>query len=139
MRSELPDGAMPSLLREIGSFHFIPLVTSSYAAVVNIRLHFLRPGGLGEIVSRGGDIDNRLKTLFDALTVPQLNALPDGDVPSAGESPFYVLLEDDRLIANLQVDTASLLEPNVGESEVVLLLHVATRVTHATRANSWLS
>jgi hypothetical protein len=49
----------------------------------------LRPEAPGNIVTQGGDIDNRLKTLLDALKVPNLpNALPTGAVPEADESPL---------------------------------------------------
>jgi hypothetical protein len=63
------------------------------------------------------DIDNRLKTVFDALRKAkgpdELGAsTAAGQVGAAsGEDPFYVVLEDDRLITHLAVTTDTLLEP----------------------------
>jgi hypothetical protein len=63
------------------------------------------------------DVDNRLKTLFDALRMPdspeELGAgTEQGKVsPDADEDPFYVLLQDDREITHVSVMTDTLLEP----------------------------
>jgi hypothetical protein len=129
----------PSLVREIGGFRFVPLVAESFAAVAELNLHLLRPGPLGEILSQGGDIDNRLKTLFDALAVPQKNMLPDDAAPLPNEQPFYCLLDDDRLISAVRVETAQLLEPVTDDSEVVLFVQVVTRVAYDNGHNYWLS
>lgn len=90
----------------------------------------------GRIVTQGGDIDNRPKTLLEALKVPNLpNALPQGAVPAAGESPFFCLLEDDNLITGLNVETDRLLDPSAGPNEVVILIHALTRLTVGTVGN----
>lgn len=60
------------------------------------------------LIKEGGDIDNRLKTLFDALRVPQTTDGLGGE-PEAGEKPMFVLLEDDALISEVRVNTDSLL------------------------------
>lgn len=55
---------------QCGDFQFVPLVTEQLVVTCELDILFLRRGvGLGRIV-QGGDIDNRLKTLFDALRVP---------------------------------------------------------------------
>jgi hypothetical protein len=130
---------VPSLVREVGGFRFVPLVAESYAAVAELNLHLLRPGPLGEILSHGGDIDNRLKTLFDALAVPQKNMLPNDVAPLPNEKPFYCLLDDDRLISAVRVETAQLLEPVSDNSEVVLFVQVVTRVTYQNGHNDWVA
>jgi len=38
--------------------------------VLQLGSLFLRPGEPGRLVSRGGDIDNRIKTLLDGLRMP---------------------------------------------------------------------
>lgn len=87
----------------------------------------LGPEPPGHIVTQSGDIDNRIKTLLDALKKPELNALPGGSVPTSNENPFFCLLEDDNLIVSLAVETDRLLEPDVHPSEVELIIHVTTR------------
>jgi hypothetical protein len=48
-----------------------------------LKITLLRPEEPGAIILQSGDIDNRLKTLFDALSVPaQPNQLPKNDAPN---------------------------------------------------------
>jgi hypothetical protein len=71
----------------------------------------MRPSMPGEIM-QSGDIDGRLKTLFDALRMPNPKAELGGyDVPLPDENPFDVLLEDDKLITHVSVTTDVLLQP----------------------------
>ena len=124
------------LVRPMGNFKFVPVVSSRLSMVADLHITLLRPEAPGNIVTQGGDIDNRLKTLLDALKVPNLpNALPQGAVPVAGESPFFCLLEDDNLITGLNVETDRLLDPSAGPNEVVLVIHVQTSLTVGTFAN----
>ena len=82
-----------SLLRPLGPFTFAPLVTSETNVVAELSITLLRPESPGHLITQGGDIDNRLKTLFDALTMPRHeNALPKGVIPSSDETPFFCLL-----------------------------------------------
>jgi hypothetical protein len=94
----------------------------------------LLPGPLGQIIRRGGDIDNRLKTLLDALTAPDQNQAPDGN-PNPGTQPFFCLLEDDKLITGLSVKTDQLLVAGAGSDEVRLLIGVNTRAVVGTYFN----
>jgi hypothetical protein len=57
-----------------------------------------------------GDIDNRLKTLFDALQIPDANQDYQSNPPAADERPLFCLLENDRLISKVTVETDTLLE-----------------------------
>jgi len=95
-----------------GPFGFVPLVTKDLFLWCGIDILFLRPSAPGLIV-KSGDIDNRLKTIFDALIVPKkLEDIGGIDVkPEDDEDPFFVLLEDDRLIAKVSVEADTLLEP----------------------------
>ena len=64
----------------------------------------LRPELPGGIVTSGGDIDNRLKTLFDALSVPQQRQqMTDTARLSSTTDPTFTLLEDDKLITRIVV------------------------------------
>jgi len=125
-----------SLLRPFESFIFVPLVTAEMNVLAAVTVTMLRAEPPGNLVTQGGDIDNRLKTLFDALTVPRhLNALPAGIAPAADESPFFCLLEDDNLITSIGVNTEQLLEPGIDSSIVDLYIEVVTRVTRHTMGN----
>jgi hypothetical protein len=109
--------------------------------VASLEIVMLRPEPEGRIFVRSGDIDNRLKTHLDALKVPnETAALPDNIPPSSDETPFFCLLEDDSLITNVDIQTAHWLEPDVQDSdEVVLLLRVRTKPTRVTWGNMGLA
>lgn len=118
------------LLECVGGFTFAPLISARLCLAAELKITLLRPEEPGAVIQQSGDIDNRLKTLFDALGVPaQENQLPSGDKPREGEHPMFCLLQDDRLITSVAVSTDRLLDADVGSSKVVLLIHVKTRVT----------
>jgi len=124
------------VIQTIKGFHFAPLVTERLNLIAELRITLLRPEPPGSIITQAGDIDNRLKTLFDALKVPtEPTAIPSGDAPREGEDPFYCLLEDDNLITKVQVETDRLLVECKNPSEVVLLIHVTTKATRLSWAN----
>ena len=84
-------------------------------------------------LTKGGDLDNRLKTLLDALRAPNdPQELPAGASPQSDEDPFYCLLEDDKLIIGLSVTNDRLLRPTANPKHVVLLIHVAPEPTYST-------
>ncbi|SRR5258706_1941706 len=123
-------------LRSLPPFTFAPLVTEEVNAVAELSLTVLRPEAPGGLITSSGDIDNRLKTLFDALAVPpQSNALPPGVTPEADENPLFCLLEDDKLIIAVSVRTEQLLESVTDSSLVDLTIAVQTRVTRNTMDN----
>ena len=58
------------------------------------------------MIIAGADIDNRLKTLFDALSWPtQTQQLPPGWAPGPDEQPLHCLLQDDRHITRVNIET----------------------------------
>lgn len=124
-------------LYERGKFRFAPLVLQEICLRVSLDILFLRRDQ-HPLIMGGGDIDNRLKTLFDALRVPSTN---DGlEVPEDGEEPFFVLLQDDCLISEIRVDTDNiLLLPNSAKAnsrDVFLVIHVKLMPTERV-AHSW--
>lgn len=134
----VPQSAKKSfgVIRELGVFQFAPLVSSKINFVAELEITLLRPGTPGNIVQRGGDIDNRLKTLLDALTVPpHSNALPKNIEPADGETPFFCVLDDDRLITKLSVYTESLLEATTSPSEVELMMLVRTKAVMSEKGS----
>jgi len=93
----------------IGEERFVPLVTRRLDMTCYLNILFLRcarPGGLvGD-----GDIDNRLKTLFDGLRMPHSESELI-QTRSALPKPYFCLLEDDSLISGFQVKTEQLFYP----------------------------
>jgi hypothetical protein len=128
-----------SLVYPIGSFKFVPLVSSRIHMIAELDLTLLRPGPPGNLIVQSGDIDNRLKTLLDALKIPkEPTALPPDENPLQTEIPFFCLLEDDSLITAVSVTTDRFLERTVDPNEVLLLIHVTTRATRAIWGNTGL-
>jgi hypothetical protein len=63
-------------------------------------------------VLQSSDIDNRIKTLLDALKMPSsAQDLGPYSTPDDDEALFFVLLEDDALVTRLSIETDMLLEP----------------------------
>jgi len=125
-----PPSGITSITQKIGRFIFAPLVCSKLHLVAELAITFLRPEPPGCIVTQGGDIDNRLKTLFDALRMPkEEKEIPKSDIPREGEDPFFCVLEDDNLITKLTVTTDRLLKPCEDSSFVNLLIAVRTKAT----------
>lgn len=127
LKDNVPQGEL-SVIRKAGPFRFACLVAESVKLVAELDILMLRPEPPGSIVTQGGDIDNRIKTLLDGLKAPlEPNALPQGVAPGSDQDPFFCLLEDDHLITRLSVQTDRLLEPVATPAEVVLVIHVTTK------------
>jgi hypothetical protein len=94
-------------------FPFVPLIASDNGLLCSLDILFLRLGAPGKIIGHGGDVDNRLKTLLDALSIPQADTIR-GIPVEKNENPFYVLLEDDALITDIHVTTDQLLDTEFG-------------------------
>ena len=133
----------PSFLEELaanyplGGFRFAPLVFVSAELLCELDILFLRPGAPGTLIS-SGDIDNRLKTLFDALRRPDGIAELGGAQPQPGDDPFFVLLQDDKLITRISVETDRLLQPvrdPANDLDVRLVITVRLRPIHGTWLN----
>jgi hypothetical protein len=122
--------------RTIGSFHFIPLVNEYLYFVADLQIQLLRSEPPGSTKAQSGDLDNRIKTLLDALRMPRsAEEIPKNDYPRDGEQPFFCLLEDDALINSFSVTTHRWLEPNVCRKEVILLVTARTSITRAMARN----
>ncbi len=120
-------------------YRFVPIVTQMHSLACHLDILFLRRDSPGNIIKSGGDIDNRLKVLFDALRLPS-NCAELGGVPAgADENPFFVLLEDDSLITKVSVSTDRLLTPmKDGEhiNDVHLIIGVRVNVMNVRTASS---
>jgi hypothetical protein len=127
-----------SLLTPLKPFQFIPLVSSKLHLVAELDILFLRPDEPGRLLSQGGDIDNRLKTLLDALRMPKTKSELGNASPTDDEEPFHCLLEDDSLVTKVALTTDRPLEPS-NTNDVLLLIHVRARATRAIYGNEGLS
>jgi hypothetical protein len=114
-----------------GPYECVPLVTPKYALKCSLDILLLRPADERFIFKRG-DIDGQIKTLFDALRIPDSLDEAGGILPDADEKPFYCLLSDDRLITEVRVtDDQLLLLPDqraVKATDVFAVIHV--RINH---------
>jgi hypothetical protein len=112
---------------------YAPLVARDLGAELDIV--FLRQQAKGQLIGDGGDIDNRLKTLFDALRMPsKVEVQQLGAAVSADEDPLHCLLQDDALIHRVNVETDRLLKDADSRSimAVIQVTVVVTRVTMHT-------
>lgn len=113
-----------------GGRSFLPLVRETFGLRCGLTIKFLRKEEPGKLIQRG-DIDNRLKTLFDALSVPQHIEQIDATDMSISD-PIYCVVEDDSLITSIDIDTQKLLShPNASKNEVRLVIDVDVRVAKA--------
>ena len=109
--------------------------------MAEIDITLLTPEEPGRTITQGADLDNRMKTLLDALRMPKVvDELPKGDVASEHESPFYCLLEDDNLISRLSVSADRLLRPVPDKAHVLAVIQVTPRPTYSTIGETqWVS
>lgn len=78
--------------------------------VCHLHVALFRREDPGAVV-HGGDLDNRLKTLLDALRMPQAESEVPGNMWGKNEEMLYCLLEDDSLISRLSIETRRLRTP----------------------------
>jgi len=104
----------------LGNHRFVPLSTCQLELGCSLDVLFLRYDQPGQTLIQSGDIDNRLKTLFDALRMPKVGEYLDE--PSPDENPFFCLMEDDSMITHLSVTTDVLLEPDRDVNDVRLVV-----------------
>ena len=112
-------------------YRFVPLLRKEYGVTCSLDILFLRRDNPGNLVRSGGDIDNRIKVLFDGLKMPSSLEEIGGHPPAPDENPFFCLLEDDSLITGASVTTDRLLLPQATDEhlhEVHLVILVRTKV-----------
>jgi hypothetical protein len=132
-------GIHPVLRGTRNEHSFVPIVTVRHSLVCQLEVMLLQPGEPGTVIhAYGGDLDNRLKTLFDSLGVPdgnQLAGLPTLDPTTTETTTTYVLLEDDSRITRLGVQTEKLLRPPAAPDHVRVVMTVTVRPTKVTEEN----
>jgi hypothetical protein len=92
-------------LSDCNQFTFASLVHDYFTLRAELEILMLHAGPPGRIIANA-DIDNRLKTLFDALSCPiNPQQIPGGWTPTPTEQPLYCLLQDDKRITRVAVET----------------------------------
>lgn len=147
--SKLPDynGPIPPLkpgqtdfcapIQVPNSATYLPLIRQSLNLACALDILFLRHEDPGALVFQGGDIDGRIKTLFDALRMPSEDEERAGGVPTA--DPLYCLLESDTLISDLSVKTGRLLGDRAKKPHTVrLTIDVTVKVLRVMNENQCL-
>lgn len=94
------DAALPFFRVEMCGYGWVPLIT--WHNHLTCRLDITFTGDGGSTIRRDGDIDNRVKTIFDALRMPLRDREVPGNRFGKGELA-YCLLEDDSLIHEYSV------------------------------------
>ena len=91
-------------IKTVGGVKFFPLITPDLNLLAELDIQILHPELLG---TPRADIDNRMKTLLDALKRPQseheiAEHMNRNDV-------CYTLLDDDHLVTKMTINTSHLL------------------------------
>lgn len=117
------ENKIPLLEYIAGNFHqngyrFVPLVCEEFSLLCSLEILFLRRDVPGSAI-QAGDIDNRVKTIIDALRKPDnANELRGNESPPGDEDPFFCLLQDDKLVSHFAVETDTLLdEPQLDDAD----------------------
>ncbi len=131
--------AIATQYQEFG-YRFVPLVVPKFHLLCSLDVLFLRRDNPGSVIS-AGDIDNRIKTLIDALRRPrnQTELVEEDATPGEDEDPFFCLLDDDKQVSHLSVETDVLLDPveknEVNNSKAKLIITVKLRPYYVTTLN----
>jgi hypothetical protein len=114
---------------------FRPLVRETYALHCGLKIRFLRKEPPGKVY-QGGDLDGRMKTLIDALSMPQhVEQILEKNIGTQSD-PLHCLLEDDSMISGLEIESERLLGDHPNEADFVkLTIEVDVRVRLATVYN----
>jgi len=116
-----------------------PIVRESLGLACALDITFLRQEEPGNLVLQGGDIDGRIKTLFDALRLPS----KEEEIASGGmtptENPLQCLMESDALICDLSIKTGRLLGARARKVHAVhLSIDVTIKVLRFSISNQCL-
>jgi hypothetical protein len=125
-------------IREIGGAKFFPIVTPEMNLLAELDVQILHPELLE---TPHADIDNRMKTLLDALKRPQ--STHEIAAGSPKNEVIYTLLDDDHLVTRMTINTSHLLyrEPSRGRAgnrddfELLAIITVNLRASKGTMDN----
>ncbi len=118
-----------SIIKTVGGVDFISLITPELNLLAELDIQLLLP----ELAQTPrADIDNRMKTLLDGLRRPQdIHEIPENIDKS---QPIFTLLDDDRYVSKLIINTTHLLNQE-NEDDIMVIITVNIRATKATLEN----
>ena len=115
---------------------YLPLVRKSLDLACEINVQFLRQEEPGNVMTQGGDMDGRIKTLFDALQMPTPG---HKSIDNNASDRLYCLMENDSLVKDFSVSSERLLFPETkSDSEVFLVVEVQLIVLRVRQTNACL-
>jgi hypothetical protein len=126
-----------AILERSNNVLFAPLVTRKNHLACELNITFLRQQPPGQLLGEGGDIDNRLKTLSDALRMPNKAEAQQAQISiRSDDDPIHCLLQDDALVTKVSVETDRLLRPAADQFDMVAIIQVRVLVSGTpTNAN----
>jgi hypothetical protein len=127
LRESIRDHVQQTCVKEVAGAKFTSLANKVFGLHARIDVTMLSVGNAGIFSAAQGDIDNRLKTLFDALSIPPESQA--ASVRSTLPDLTVCLVEDDQLIREVRVRVGELLLPVEDKSTVLVIVH-ATLIRH---------
>ena len=119
----------------LNGWNFIPLFTRIHEAHCELSVRIYRKTESRGVLFEGGDIDNRLKTFLDALTVPMRPDQSPNEAASENPNdwpPLMCLMDDDRSVTKLTVQSIRMLTeppPSVRDTTNYVELDVDVIIT----------
>lgn len=90
-------------------YELAPLVVPEFAAQCSIDILVLRPGER-IVFDEQGDLDGQVRTIIDALRMPDNPSETGGAQPDDDERPLFCLLQNDKLVSEIKVTSDELLQ-----------------------------
>ena len=111
-------------------YEFFPLAPFSSQCSASLKIRILDRQQRGYLIGSGGDIDNRLKTILDALRIPNEGTDMKGIAPG-NQNKVYTLLEDDRQVSSLSVEISRWMVDGPSD-EVLVIIDIETHEEQTT-------
>lgn len=126
----LDNASRPHMTTEVGGHEFISPSHPAFRTGVELDILLLTPPG-----NKIGDVDNRLKTLIDGLTRPANPGQLQGFSEPDGGGPTFCLMDDDRLVERIGLDSRRWHVPQADPSAALVIV-TATLVLSDSADNS---
>jgi hypothetical protein len=131
-----PGGRGIPILERKSNVLFAPLITQKNYLACELTVTLLRQQSPGQLLGEGGDIDNRLKTLLDALRMPSTVEAQQAKIDTRVDNdPIHCLLQDDALVRKVSVETDWLLRPAADPLDLVAIIQVRVLASRTTMQN----
>lgn len=121
---------------EVDGQPFISIVSKGLFTQAELDVLLLRAQPPGQLITNQGDIDNRMKTLFDGLRIPtKAEAKELRGRGLLANDMVYCLMQDDALVSKLTVTTDRLLGEPLGSNRTLAIINVKLRPTRVAMGN----